>query len=77
MSKTKFVIDLIESNSYQAFEIQAMMAAEKGEKFFQFGNATYDVEFAANVMVYIYHTIQKSYEQQHLLHQQEPGTDTE
>jgi hypothetical protein len=73
----KIVFDLMESGTYQAFELQAMMAAERGDKMFQFGNTTYDVEFAANIMAYIYHKIAEQNEQQHLLHQQEPSTDSE
>jgi hypothetical protein len=77
MSRMKIVFDLMESGTYQAFELQAMMAAERGDKMFQFGNTTYDVEFAANIMAYIYHKIAEQNEQQHLLHQQEPSTDSE
>lgn len=77
MSRMKFVFDLMESGTYQAFELQAMIASQRGEKIFQFGNATYDVEFAANVMAYIYHKIAEQHEQQHLLHQQEQQPDSE
>lgn len=77
MSKMKFVLDLMESGTYQAFELQAMMAAERGDKTFQFGNATYDVEFAANVVAYIYTKTQHINEQQHLLYKQEQQPDTE
>lgn len=74
----KFVLDLMESGTYQAFELQAMMAAERGEKIFQFGNVSYDVEFAANVMAYIYHKIaQQQHEQEYLFRQQEPQPDNE
>lgn len=76
MSKMKFVFDLMESGTYQAFELQAMIAAERGEKIFQFGNATYDLEFAANVMAYIYHKIaEQQHEQEYLFRQQEPQSD--
>jgi hypothetical protein len=54
-----------------------MLAAERGEKHFQFGNASYDVEFAANVMAYIYHKIAQQHHEQHFLYQQEPSTDSE
>lgn len=77
MSRMKFVFDLMESGTYQAFELQAMIAAERGEKIFQFGNATYDVEFAANVMAYIYHKIAEQNEQHRLFHQQEQQPDSE
>lgn len=77
MSKMKFVFDLMESGTYQAFECQAMLAAERGEKIFQFGNATYDVEFAANVMAYIYHKIAEQNEQHRLFHQQQQQSDSE
>ncbi len=77
MSRMKLVFDLMESGTYQAFELQAMMAAERGEKHFQFGNASYDVEFAANVMAYIYHKISQQHHEQHFLYQQEPSTDSE
>lgn len=78
MSKMKFVFDLMESGTYQAFELQAMMAAERGEKFFQFGNVTYDVEFAANVMAYIYHKIaEQNHEEYNLFRQQEPQSDNQ
>jgi hypothetical protein len=77
MSKMKFVFDLMESGTYQAFELQAMMAAERGEKIFQFGNVTYDVEFAANVMAYIYHKIAQNHEQEYLFSQQEQQSDSE
>ena len=77
MSRMKIVFDLMESGTYQAFELQAMIAAERGEKIFQFGNATYDVEFAANIMAYIYHKIAEQNELQHLLHQQEQQSDSE
>ena len=78
MSRMKFVFDLMESGTYQAFECQAMLAAERGEKQFQFGNTVYDVDFAANVMAYIYHKLaQNNHEQQYLLHQQEQQPDSE
>lgn len=78
MGKMKFVLDLMESGTYQAFECQAMLAAERGEKIFQFGNATYDVEFAANVIAYIYHKIaEHQHEQHYLLHQQESQSDNQ
>ena len=77
MSRMKLVFDLMESGTYQAFECQAMLAAERGEKHFQFGNASYDVEFAANVMAYIYHKLSQQDHEQHFLYQQEPGTDSE
>ena len=77
MSKMKFVFDLMESGTYQAFELQAMIAAERGEKIFQFGNAPYDVEFAANVMAYIYHKIAEQNEQHRLFHQQQQQSDSE
>lgn len=73
----KLVFDLMESKTYQAFELQAMLAVERGEKQFQFGYATYDVEFAANVMAYIYHKIAQQHHEQHFLYQQEPGADSE
>jgi hypothetical protein len=74
----KFVLDLMESGTYQAFELQAMMAAERGEKIFQFGNVSYDVEFAANVMAYIYHKIaQQQHEQEYLFRQQESQPDNQ
>jgi hypothetical protein len=73
----KLVLDLMESGTYQAFELQAMMASQRGEKQFQFGNTVYDVEFAANVMAYIYHKIAQQHHEQHFLYQQEPGTDSE
>ena len=77
MSKMKFVFDLMESGTYQAFELQAMMASQRGEKQFQFGNASYDVEFAANVMAYIYHKIAEQNEQHRLFHQQQQQSDSE
>lgn len=78
MGRMKFVLDLMESGTYQAFELQAMLASQRGEKIFQFGNVTYDVEFAANVMAYIYHKIaQQNHEQEYLFHQQEPQPDNE
>lgn len=77
MSRMKFVLDLMESGTYQAFECQAMLANQRGEKQFQFGNASYDVEFAANVMAYIYHKISQQQHEQHFLYQQEPSTDSE
>lgn len=76
MSRMKFVFDLMESGTYQAFELQAMLANQRGDKMFQFGNTTYDVEFAANVMAYIYHKIAEQNEQQYLLHQQEQQSDS-
>ena len=77
MSKMKFVLDLMESGTYQAFECQAMLANNRGDKTFQFGNTVYDVEFAANVMAYIYHKISQQEHEQHFLYQQESGTDSE
>lgn len=78
MSRMKIVFDLMESGDYQAFELQAMMAAERGEKIFQFGNVSYDVEFAANVMAYIYHKISEhQHEQHYLFHQQESQSDNQ
>ena len=77
MSRMKFVFDLMESGTYQAFELQAMMAAERGDKMFQFGNTTYDVEFAANIMAYIYHKIAEQNEQHRLFHQQQQQSDSE
>jgi hypothetical protein len=73
----KLVFDLMESGTYQAFECQAMMAVERGEKQFQFGNAIYDVEFAANVMAYIYDKLSQQDHEQHFLYQQEPKPDSE
>lgn len=73
----KFVFDLMESGTYQAFELQAMMASQRGERQFQFGNAIYDVEFAANVMAYIYHKIAQQHHEQHFLYQQEQQPDSE
>ena len=72
----KLVLDLMESGDYQAFECQAMLAANRGDKNFQFGNASYDVEFAANVMAYIYHKLSQQDHEQHFLYQQEPRTDS-
>ena len=77
MSRMKLVFDLMESGTYQAFELQAMMANQRGERQFQFGNTIYDVEFAANVMAYIYHKLSQQDHEQHFLYQQEPGTDSE
>lgn len=77
MSRMKFVLDLMESGTYQAFECQAMLAAERGERQFQFGNTIYDVEFAANVMAYIYQKLEQQQHEQHLLYLSEPGTNTE
>ena len=77
MSRMKIVFDLMESGDYQAFELQAMMAAERGEKIFQFGNTSYDVEFAANIMAYIYHKIAQNHAREiDLLRQQEQQPDT-
>jgi hypothetical protein len=77
MSKMKFVLDLMESGTYQAFELQAMLASQKGEKIFQFGNATYDVEFAANVMAYIYHKIaERNHEEYNLFRGFSPESDS-
>jgi len=77
MSRMKLVFDLMESGTYQAFELQAMMANQRGERQFQFGNTIYDVEFAANVMAYIYHKLSQQDHEQHFLYQQEPSTDSE
>ena len=74
----KFVFDLMESGTYQAFECQAMLAAQRGESHFQFGNASYDVEFAANVMAYIHHKIaEQNHEEYNLFRESEPRTDSE
>ena len=73
----KFVFDLMESGTYQAFECQAMLAAERGESHFQFGNTSYDVEFAANVMAYIYHKLAQQEHEQYLLHLSEQQPDSE
>lgn len=78
MSKMKFVFDLMESGTYQAFELQAMMAAERGESHFQFGNVTYDLEFASNIMAYIYHKIaEKNHEEYNLFRGFGPEPDSE
>jgi hypothetical protein len=76
MSKMKFVFELMESGTYQAFECQAMLAAERGERHFQFGNAIYDVEFAANVMAYIYQKLEQQQHEQYLLYLSESGTNS-
>ena len=67
MGKMKFVLDLMESGTYQAFEAAAYQANQNGESHFQFGNATYDVDFAANVMAYIYHKIAQQNHEEHNL----------
>ena len=77
MSRMKIVFDLMESGDYQSFELQAMLASQRGEKIFQFGNVSYDVEFAANVMAYIYHKIAQNHARElDLLHQQEQQSDS-
>jgi hypothetical protein len=76
MSKMKFVFELMESGTYQAFECQAMLAAERGERHFQFGNAIYDVEFAANVMAYIYQKLEQQQHEQYLLYLSESGANS-
>ena len=78
MGKMKFVLDLMESGTYQAFECQAMLAAERGERQFQFGNTVYDVEFAANVMAYIYHKLaEQTHEKYNLFCESMPRFDSE
>lgn len=72
MSRMKLVFDLMESGDYQAFELQALLATQRGEKMFQFANATYDVEFAANIIAYIYHKIAQQNDEHRFLYQQEP-----
>lgn len=74
----KFVFELMESGDYQAFESAAYQANKNGESHFQFGNTIYDVEFAANVMAYIYHKIaEKNHEEYNLFCEQESQSDNQ